>query len=93
MDIYNDLDRVLCVLAGRKFEECRTVEKALRASFQRRAAAYTASNQFCESEFFEIRFFKKGTIHLMWKDAKLREQFNETAARGKRWIGSNTQAA
>ncbi|MBL7128508.1 MAG: DUF4942 domain-containing protein [Ignavibacteria bacterium] len=32
------------------------------------------------------QFFKKGTIHLTFKDDKLWEKFNLEAARGKNWL-------
>jgi hypothetical protein len=40
-----------------------------------------------ESEFFLIRYFKKGTIHLKWKDRELWAKFNKAASAGKLWLG------
>jgi hypothetical protein len=91
-DIYCDLDRVLCVLAGREFAECCTVGHALEAQFQylNYHPNHSTSDQATESEFFEIRFFKKRTLHLKFKDRDLWERFNVTAAAGKKWLGMNT---
>ena len=89
--IYTDLDRILCVLDGRPFDGCYTVGWALRKAFDRR---YTSiSDQTAESEYFEIRFYKKGTVHLKWKREDLWERFNKTAADGKKWIAAEAHQA
>ena len=40
----------------------------------------------CESEYFHIKFWKKGTMHLVFKDERLWQQFNQQAALGKQWL-------
>jgi hypothetical protein len=45
-----------------------------------------AFDNTCESTFFEIKFFKKGTVHLTFKDEKVWEQFNLAACAGKNWL-------
>jgi uncharacterized Zn finger protein (UPF0148 family) len=84
--IYSDLDRILCVLDGKALKDCYTVGEALE-SVCRRA---TCGEAF-ESEYFEGRFYKKGTVHLKWKREDLWEKFNLTAAAGKKWLGEDTQ--
>jgi hypothetical protein len=94
IDIYNDLDRVLCVLDAADFDRCHTIQMALDNRF--RILGYNVKSPFnneAESRYFEIRFFKKGTVHLVFKDKKLWEAFNITAAKGRVWIGQETQAA
>lgn len=39
-----------------------------------------------ESEYFLIRYWKKGTIHLFFKDEQLWQRFNLEAAKGKKWL-------
>lgn len=91
IDIYNDLDRVLCVLAGENFEDCVTIQKALEARFSELGTRQTElSDKVAESRFFDIRFFKKGTVHLVFRDESLWKQFNVTASKGKAWIGQET---
>lgn len=85
--IYMDLDRVLCVLDGSRLEETRTVADALRDAFHRSKLPGT-----CESTYFHVRYFKKGTVHLTWKREDLQKLFNVTAAAGRNWIGEATQA-
>jgi len=44
-----------------------------------------------DSEFFAIRCYKKGTIHLKWKDETLRTKFNQIACQGKFNLGYSTK--
>lgn len=84
--IYTDLDRILCVLDGKMLKDCYTVGQALD-----HACRGAKSGGTFESEYFEGRFFKKGTVHLKWKREDLWERFNLTAAAGKKWLGEDTQ--
>ena len=90
INVYNDLDRVLCVLAGTDFAECDTVADALRRAFQ---AYRNTLETKATSQHFEMRFFKKGTLHLVFRDRHLWQEFNATAAKGRAWLGNDTQAA
>lgn len=87
--LYSDLDRILSVLDGEPFEKCGTIGGAMSRAFEKKHSSQ--STQVAESEYFEIRFFKKGTVHLKWKRLDLLERFNITAAAGKKWIGENSQ--
>lgn len=40
----------------------------------------------CESEYFHIKFWKKGSMHLVFKDEHLWQRFNQQAALGKKWV-------
>ena len=88
--IYADLDRILCVLDGQPFDKCYTVGEAL-SNACRAAKGRSGGGFIFESEYFEGRFFKKGTVHLKWKREDLWEKFNLTAAAGKKWLGEDTQ--
>jgi hypothetical protein len=77
-----DLDRILCVLDGQPFEKCNTVGRAIDGA---------RPGELVESQYFEIRGYKKGTLHLKWKRLDLWERFNLTAAAGKKWLGEDTQ--
>ena len=83
--LYTDLDRVLCMLDGSKLEDTITVCDALQMAFSKSKEPGT-----CESAFFHIRYFKKGTVHLKWKRTDLQDRFNITAAAGRNWIGEQT---
>jgi hypothetical protein len=43
-----------------------------------------------ESLFFNIKFYKKGTIHLIFKDVKHRDMLNRFVSKNKNWVPSNT---
>ncbi len=91
MTIYADLDRILCVLDGKPYDKCYTVGWALESEVRRVRGRTTPGGWTFESEYFEGRFFKKGTVHLKWKREDLWERFNTTAASGKKWLGEDTQ--
>ena len=85
---YSDIDKAMCYITGTPFESCRTIHHTLDMKF-RALGNVKSGDKFdntCESEFFEMRFFKKGTLHLTFKDKFLWEQFNLRAARGKNWL-------
>lgn len=44
------------------------------------------STQKMESRFFYVRCYKKGTIHLEFKDKRLWQEFNMRACAGKNWL-------
>jgi hypothetical protein len=94
IDIYSDLDRVLCVLDGQDFAKCHTINTAMENKFRILGNDVKAPfDNTTESRYFDIRFFKKGTVHLTFRDKHLWEKFNVTAAKGKMWIGQQTQGA
>jgi hypothetical protein len=88
VDVYKDLDRILCNLTGIDFEKCLTIYEALDIKFKE--LGYRVKGKFdnkCESRFFFITFYKKGTVHLTFKEKEHWELFNKTAAKGKAWLG------
>ena len=89
--VYSDLDRILCVLDGQPFDKCYTVGDALDRATRQVGGRTRSGGWTFESEYFEGRFFKKGTVHLKWKREDLWEKFNRTAAAGKKWLGEDTQ--
>jgi len=93
LDIYNDLDRVLCVMTGRDFSQCETIGEALRRKFH--ILGHDIKSPFdneTESRFFDIRFYMKGTVHLKFKNEQDWRLFNTTAAKGRAWLGQDTQS-
>lgn len=41
-----------------------------------------------DTPYFTLKFFRKGTVHLIWKDLNLLSEFNRVAAQGKKEIGN-----
>lgn len=91
----NDIDKALCHVTGRSFSAIETLERALSNAFDRRKSRL-ATNMGLQhvtttgatSEFFECKFFKKGTLHLKFRERSVWEAFNIAAARGKGWLGA-----
>lgn len=75
-----DIDRVMCSLEGKKVEDVVTICDALRSSFGEENPGWI------ESEFFQIRYYKKGTVHFVFKDDSLRERFCIEYAKEKNWL-------
>ena len=82
IDFYNDLDRVLAILDGRDFVHIRRIGDAI----DRAIHADRNTPQTIESTYFQIRYFKKGTVHLKWKRYDLLEKFSLTAGAGRNWL-------
>ena len=85
---YNDIDKVLCYLKGIPYQQCRGIYRTLRETFYTLGKIKPGDrfDNTCSSEFFDIRFFKKGTIHLEFRDIWLWEEFNLRACAGKQWL-------
>jgi hypothetical protein len=77
----NDLDKVTGWIKGIKWGNFTTIEQAMKDQLR-------STERKAESEFFRMQWFKKGTLHIWWKDEQLWREFNVRAARGKRWLGA-----
>ena len=87
----NDIDRALAFLEGKKLESVpRTAVCALEEHFKEYGPDF--SGVLFESTYFEMRCYKKGTLHMYFKDKELWERFNLTAARGKNWLPDDVKA-
>lgn len=92
-DKIQDIDRAMAYLCGLKMENVTSVDEAL----ERHARACTESNESWagvkfHSTFFECYAYKKGSLHLFFKDKNLWETFNIEAARGKNWLPDDVKA-
>lgn len=75
----DDIDKALCTVTGRPFDSVRTIRTSLEEAFKN-------VEDKAESEFFSCKAYKKGTLHLKFKDRKVWELFNMAAARGRGWL-------
>jgi len=85
---FDDLDIALCFVSGNKIDNIHGTEKAIRNAIERSNNNYANSTKG-ESTFFEFQFYKKGTIHLWFKDEETWTRFNVMAAEGKHWLPPN----
>jgi hypothetical protein len=86
----SDIDLAISMIDGKDVNE---IDKIYDSIYQQFKVIETHGYKMghtnkCESEYFNIKFYKKGTLHLQFKDDKLWELFNVTAAQGKNWIGT-----
>lgn len=103
-----DIDKAMCLLTGKRMPEytwkgykyeriegIKTIKEALEESFEK-IGYVGAGDKFdntAESEFFRLKFWKKGTLHFEFKDDELWKRFNIEVARGKGWLmGSEGQS-
>lgn len=87
----DDIDRALAFLEGKKLEDVeRTIVSALEQLNKEQGANF--SGIAFKSTYFEMRCYKKGTLHLKFRDHSLWERFNLTAADGKNWLPDDVKA-
>lgn len=87
---YDDLDKALCFLSGRSLESVHTIYQQMDTRLTELSRGMNPKGYADEfdSTFFKIRIFKKGTVHLTFRDKDLLAQFNRAAAEGKNWVGA-----
>lgn len=75
----------MCMLSGKRFENILTIENALKAKFEEIGPIGVGQSfdNKAESEFFRMKFWKKGTFHIEFLDEALWAKFNQTAAKGR----------
>jgi len=97
---YSDIEKVMCYISGVNYDDVgramgkyeygtKDRDKEFKAVSIRTAIERIpiGSQQWEESEFFYVRCFKKGTLHMKWKSEELRARFNQIACEGKFKIG------
>lgn len=79
-DFYDDLDKACCFLTGKVFDNILSSYWAMSNYL-----GHPRESKKCESEFFLMVPYKKGTVHFEFKDLKIVDDFNRTVAsvRGK----------
>lgn len=79
-----DLDRALCHLTGKGIENVVSICGGLNKAVD--GIPMHLVEQVAESEFFTMRFYKKGTAHLTFKDLDLLDRFNRYVATERGWL-------
>lgn len=85
---YDDIDKAVAYLAGHKLMHYTTINYHLEERFEKIGKIYPGDkfDNKVQSAYFNIRFFKKGTIHLEFRDKKLWDLFNMTACSHLNWL-------
>jgi hypothetical protein len=83
-----DIDRAMCYIKGTKLEYITTIADALKAQWRSIGQVKKGDDidGTCESTYFNIRFWKKGTLHITFKDEWLWQEFNRRVCLGKGWL-------
>lgn len=78
---YSDIDKVMCYLTGKRYEDLgeNSIQRAIKK-------VRIGDSGLHESEFFNFRCYKKGTLHITFKDKFLWQEFNMRACSGKAWL-------
>lgn len=74
----NDIDKVMNYFDGLK--EYRSIAKSLKVALS------LGETRNIKSEYFIISIFKKGTIHLTFRNEDIRRRFNIEAGKKKNWL-------
>ncbi|MEE0936542.1 MAG: DUF4942 domain-containing protein [Bacteroidales bacterium] len=87
---YNDIDKVMCYLSGVSYDTMTALQrgnyyvKRLTKEEEQKVSLISAvgdvlvgDNSWRESRFFRFRCFKKGTVHIEFKDEELWAKFNK----------------
>lgn len=81
-DTILDIEKGLCFISGKKITECNSIMSLFESH------KITDWGKWYDSEFFEFKCFKKGTIHFKFKSEELWDKFNVIACKNKNWIGN-----
>ena len=80
----DDIDRAMGFLSGKQINDVKTIARAFNE--HHKVAKKDWNTKPFESEFFDCRAYKKGTLHIYFKNEWLWERFNIEAAKGKNWL-------
>lgn len=85
---FTDIDKVMCYISGKTYENINRLDDALDKCFSKLGYIKTGDkfDNNGESEFFLFKFWKKGTMHIEFKDEQLWNEFNMRACSGKNWL-------
>lgn len=85
---FTDIDKCMCYITGTDYDSCYTLADSLDRKFRSMGNICTGDSfdNTGESEFFTYKFWKKGTLHITFKDEFLWQEFNMRACNGKNWL-------
>lgn len=85
---YSDIDKALDYISGTGSEHRIGLYESLEIAFNRIGTIRTGDkfNNTGESAYFNWKFWKKGTLHIEFKDKYLWEEFNMRACKDKQWL-------
>lgn len=85
-DRCDDIDRAMSFIAGKSYDNVLTIRGAMAQHANQCKERIASPKDEFESEFFRIRCFIKGTIHLVFKDEVIHQRFNRIVAKERGWL-------
>ena len=82
---FDDLIKAICVIVGERYEDKTSLYEFFRPKKEKEGYTYKEFGKWYDWNFFEIKVFKKGTLHAKFKDEKVWEMFNKAAVKTKGW--------
>lgn len=86
VDKIADIEKALCFVSGKVWEDGKDKNKGVKENSIWNIREFEEFGVWYDTEFFRIKFFKKGTVHLEFKDDTLWKKFNIEACDGKNWL-------
>jgi hypothetical protein len=85
---FEDIDKALCLITGDRHESIYTSIEVLETKFERLGTIRLGDSfdNTCSSHFFDFKFWKKGTLHMTFRDPWVWEQFNMHVASKRNWL-------
>jgi hypothetical protein len=89
-DEFADIDKVMCYITGKQYPDYSKRDESGGIVLLKDAISRVriGDSSLHESEFFSFRCYKKGTLHLYFRDEWLWAEFNQRACKGKNWLGA-----
>jgi len=76
-----DIDKVMCYISWKDYNQIYSINNCIRDM-----ADGLWTGVWKETDFFKVKIYKKGSIHLEFKDEFLWKEFNVRACKLKNWL-------
>lgn len=81
----DNFEKCLCFITGQDYSQIETLSSITDKLKYRLDDLYGKKHE--TAHFVDVKFYKKGTVHLTFRENYTWAQFNQIAAKGKNWIG------
>jgi hypothetical protein len=81
----DNFEKCLCFITGQDYTHIESIASVLTKFKGNPLDLYGEKHE--TTHFIDVKFYKKGTVHLTFREDYTWAQFNQIAAKGKNWIG------
>ena len=87
-DKLDDLDKAIAMIRGVPYDNIVPASRVIlnQCDYFNNNHEVDHRTARCRSTHFILQFYKKGTIHIWWRDLDVLDAFNLAAARAKKWL-------